>query len=121
MPERMELRMLELKVNKRLYPAPWRLRHRAGVGQVSPNGLWLVYQSAETTGGRDGEIMVRPFPNIQTRKWVISRGIGPEPDLVARRTRDLLSDRGRPASCPFRSGRSRVPMTRSNRFESPFQ
>ena len=102
MPERMELRMLELEGNKRLYPLLGDSGTEQG-GQVSPNGLWLVYQSAETTGGRDGEIMVRPFPNIQTRKWVISRGIGRSP-IWSRDGREIFYriEDGSIMSVPFR-------------------
>jgi len=94
--------MLELEGNKRLYPLLGDSGTEQG-GQVSPNGLWLVYQSAETTGGRDGEIMVRPFPNIQTRKWVISRGVGRSP-IWSRDGREIFYriEDGSIMSVPFR-------------------
>ena len=43
---------------------------------VSPDGRWLAYTSDET--GRD-EVYVRPFPNIDDAKWVISTNGGIEP------------------------------------------
>jgi serine/threonine protein kinase len=75
---RFELRLLELGTNPRLKP----LISDSGTeqsGQLSPNGRWLVYQSRETTGARESQIIVRPFPDVQTRKWIISRGVGQQP------------------------------------------
>ena len=43
---------------------------------ISPDGRWLAYQSAES-GQR--EIYVRPFPNVDTGKWQVSRGGGVKP------------------------------------------
>ena len=44
--------------------------------EVSPNGRWIAYTSAES--GRN-EIYVRPFPNVDERRWTISRGGGVSP------------------------------------------
>jgi len=43
---------------------------------LSPNGIWLAYESDET--GRN-EIYVRPFPNVNDGKWQISTGGGVMP------------------------------------------
>jgi len=77
-PQAIDLRLLALGAHPELTPLVGKSGTEQG-GQLSPNGRWLVYQSTETTGGRDGQIMVRPFPQTQTRKWVISRGIGRSP------------------------------------------
>jgi hypothetical protein len=102
MPERADLRVLELGANPQLKPLPLGegTEHN---GQVSPNGRWIVYQSQESTGGRDGEIMVRPFPDVQTRKWVISRGIGRSP-IWSRDGREIFFrvEDGTIMSVPFR-------------------
>ena len=44
--------------------------------EVSPDGQWIAYQSDES--GRR-EIYVRPFPNLDTGKWQVSRGGGLAP------------------------------------------
>jgi serine/threonine-protein kinase len=43
---------------------------------LSPDGRWLAYVSTET--GR-GEVFVRPFPEVETGKWQISRDGGSSP------------------------------------------
>ncbi|MGD8339534.1 MAG: protein kinase [Gammaproteobacteria bacterium] len=43
---------------------------------LSPSGRWLAYQSNES--GRD-EIYVRPFPDVDAGRWLISSGGGAEP------------------------------------------
>jgi Tol biopolymer transport system component len=48
-------------------------------GQLSPDGKWLVYQSGESIGGRLGQIVVRPFPDVRARQFVISPGSGIQP------------------------------------------
>ena len=40
-------------------------------GEISPDGRWFAFTSDET--GRN-EVHVRPFPNINARQWVVSRG-----------------------------------------------
>ena len=67
-----------------------------GDGRLSPDGKWIVYRSAESTGGgRDGQIIVRPFPNVDAYQKDHFAGLGQPADLVARRPRDLLSHRRR--------------------------
>jgi WD40 repeat protein len=102
MPERADLRILELGANPQLKP----FLDDSGTehnGQVSPNGRWIVYQSQESTGGRDGQIMVRPFPDIKTGKWIISRGVGRSP-LWSRDGREIFFriEDGTIMSVPFR-------------------
>jgi Tol biopolymer transport system component/tRNA A-37 threonylcarbamoyl transferase component Bud32 len=43
---------------------------------LSPDGRWLAYTSDES--GRD-EVYVRPFPDVETGRWQISRDGGAEP------------------------------------------
>ena len=45
-------------------------------GIVSPDGLWLAYES--DSSGRF-EIYVRPFPNVDAGQWLISTGGGTRP------------------------------------------
>jgi serine/threonine-protein kinase len=44
--------------------------------QVSPNGRFLVYQSDESG---QPEIYVRPYPEVDTGRWQVSRGGGTRP------------------------------------------
>ena len=56
-------------------------------GEVSPDGLWLAYQSNES--GRD-EIYVRPFPNVEgAGRWQVSTSGGTRP-VWARNGRELF-------------------------------
>jgi Tol biopolymer transport system component len=48
-------------------------------GRLSPDGRWLVYQSEESSEGLEGQIVVRPFPDIRSERWIISRGVGRQP------------------------------------------
>ena len=43
---------------------------------LSPDGRWLAYVSDES--GRP-EVYVRPFPNVRTARWQVSRAGGAEP------------------------------------------
>jgi len=47
-----------------------------GFSSVSPDGKWIAYSSNET--GKY-EVFVRPFPNIDDGKWLVSRDGGVEP------------------------------------------
>ena len=53
--------------------------------EISPDGRWLAYESNES--GRL-EIYVRPFPDVQSGRWQISRDGGTRP-LWARNGREL--------------------------------
>jgi serine/threonine-protein kinase len=44
--------------------------------ELAPNGRWLAYQSNES--GRD-EIIVRPFPNVESGRWQVSTSGGRTP------------------------------------------
>jgi serine/threonine-protein kinase len=55
-------------------------------GEVSPDGRWLAYESDETG---QFEIYVRPFPEVEAGKWLVSAGGGREP-LWARSGRELF-------------------------------
>jgi serine/threonine-protein kinase len=60
--------------------------YNEGNAEVSPDGRWLAYQSAES--GRP-EIYVRPFPNVDGGKWQVSMDGGTRP-LWARSGRELF-------------------------------
>src|ERR1700682_4675513 len=45
-------------------------------GEISPEGHWLAYQSAESG---QSEIYVRPFPNVDRGRWQISTSGGTSP------------------------------------------
>ncbi len=56
------------------------------VGEISPDGRWLAYQS-DSSGRR--EIYVRPFPDVGGGQWLVSTSGGVEP-LWARNGRELF-------------------------------
>jgi len=45
-------------------------------GTVSPDGRWLAYESNESG---QSEIYVRPFPNVDSGRWLVSNGGGTRP------------------------------------------
>ncbi|CAN5686273.1 hypothetical protein BH24ACI4_BH24ACI4_23660 [soil metagenome] len=78
MPSRIDQRVL------RLGPTPQltRLLAESGSerdGRLSPDGRWLAYQSDESAEGREGYIMVRPYPDVHAQRWVISSDVGRQP------------------------------------------
>jgi Tol biopolymer transport system component len=79
MPKRIDLRLLELGPTPQLRP----LLGESGTerdAQLSRDGKWIVYASAEAaTGASDGQIMVRPFPNVDAYRRIISPGVGRQP------------------------------------------
>jgi serine/threonine-protein kinase len=46
------------------------------LGEISPDGRWIVYQSDESG---QNQIYVRPFPNVNGGKWLISPTGGTKP------------------------------------------
>ena len=48
----------------------------AAAGEVSPDGSWLAYQSNESG---QFEVYVRPYPNINDQRWMVSQNGGSEP------------------------------------------
>ena len=72
--------------------------------EISPDGRWLAYESEETG---QSEIYMRPFPDIETGKWQISRGGGTKP-LWRRDGQELffLAPRGRMMAVPVELGES---------------
>jgi Tol biopolymer transport system component len=54
--------------------------------EISPDGHWLAYQSDESG---QGEVLVRPFPNVDTGRWQISSGGGARP-VWARNGQELF-------------------------------
>ena len=83
LPKRQDLRLLELGATPRLTP----LLGQSGTessGRISRDGKWIVYQSQESTpesrgGVRAGQIMVRPFPDVDAFRKIISTGLGNQP------------------------------------------
>jgi Tol biopolymer transport system component len=47
------------------------------LGEISPDGRWLAYQSAESS--TQEEIWVRPFPDTEGGRWKISTNGGERP------------------------------------------
>jgi eukaryotic-like serine/threonine-protein kinase len=45
-------------------------------GEISPDGRWLAYESIENG---QSNIIVRPFPDIQSGRWTVSNGGGSQP------------------------------------------
>jgi Tol biopolymer transport system component len=89
LPRHQGLRLLELGATPKLTP----LLDQSGTegsGRISPDGKWIVYQSAESAGGlRAGQIMVRPFPNVNAFRKIISTGHGSQP-LWSRDRREIF-------------------------------
>ncbi|HUE88334.1 MAG TPA: hypothetical protein VMO26_19840, partial [Vicinamibacterales bacterium] len=54
--------------------------------EVSPDGRWLAYATNESG---QNEVHVRPFPNVNDRRWPISTGGGTKP-VWARNGRELF-------------------------------
>jgi serine/threonine-protein kinase len=80
-----DLMLLPLQGERRLAPlvqTPFREMN----AEISPDGRWIAYQSAES--GRD-EIYVRPFPNVNEGRWQVSTGGGTQP-LWARSGQELF-------------------------------
>ena len=78
LPNRIDQRVLRLGPSPQLSP----LVGESGTerdGRLSPDGRWLAFQSDESSGGLEGHISVRPFPDVSSRRWVISSGIGRQP------------------------------------------
>jgi serine/threonine-protein kinase len=59
---------------------------RGLVADISPDGRWLAYDSNESG---QFEIYVRPYPDAERARWVISRGGGRQP-LWSRDGRELF-------------------------------
>ena len=80
-----DLMLLPLQGERRLAPlvqTPFRELN----AEISPDGRWIAYQSAES--GRD-EIYVRPFPDVNEGRWQVSTGGGTRP-LWARSGQELF-------------------------------
>lgn len=70
--------------------------------EISPNGLWLAYES---NGSGQYEIHVRPFPDVDSARWVVSTAGGTRP-LWARSGQELfyLAPSGALMSVPTERG-----------------
>lgn len=55
--------------------------------EISPDGRWLAYQSSREPGS--SEIYVRPFPDVDARRWPVSINGGTRP-LWARSGKELF-------------------------------
>src|SRR5688572_3450763 len=84
-------------------------RYSESNGVISPDGLWLAYQSNES--GRD-EIYVRPFPDVNSGRWQVSSDGGTRP-LWSRDGRELFYylPPGVIMAAPIRPGSSFTPGT----------
>ena len=100
----MDLLLLPLKGERRVRPLLQSSTDESNA-EVSPDGHWLAYQSNET--GRD-EIYVRPFPNVDDGKRMVSTGGGTQP-LWARNGQELFFESS--------GALMRVPVVTGSRFE----
>ena len=101
----MDLLLLPLKGERRVRPliqTPFAELN----AEISPDGRWLAYQSNET--GRD-EIYVRPFPNVDSGKRLVSTSGGMQP-LWARNGRELFFESS--------GALMRVPLTMGSTLEA---
>jgi Tol biopolymer transport system component len=78
LPKLIDLRVLEFGVTPTLTPLVGDTSTERD-GRLSPDGRWLVYQSEESSEGLEGQIVVRPFPEIRSERWIISQGVGRQP------------------------------------------
>jgi serine/threonine-protein kinase len=79
-PARIDLRVIELGLGSppQLTPLVDESRFDRD-GRLSADDRWLVYESGEGSMARIGQIVVRPFPDVQAGRWIISRGTGRQP------------------------------------------
>ncbi len=70
-----DLHALSLEAERRSEPLVVAERFQTS-GAISPDGRWLAYASNETG---NGEIYVRPFPNVKDGRWMISSNGGRDP------------------------------------------
>jgi Tol biopolymer transport system component len=106
MPTRIDQRVLRLGPTPQLSP----LIGESGTerdGRLSPDGRWLAFQSDESSQGLEGHITVRPFPDVSSRRWVISSGVGRQP-VWSRDGRELFyrTEDGTVMSVPIRTSPS---------------
>jgi len=101
----MDLLLLPLQGDRRLRPLVQTPAAELNA-EMSSDGRWLAYQSNET--GRD-EIYVRPFPNVDSGKWLVSTSGGTQP-LWARNGRELFFESN--------GALMRVPLTMGSTFEA---
>ena len=73
-------------------------------GEISPDGHWLAYDSAESD---HREIYVRPFPAVDSGRWQISTEGGQDP-VWARSGRELffVTAKGQMVAVPVQAGSS---------------
>jgi serine/threonine protein kinase len=101
-PKEIDLRVVELGSTPTLTPLV-RDSGFASDGSLSPDGRWIAYVSAETR--EVDQIVVRPFPDVQAGKFVISTGIGRQP-MWSRDGKELFyrTEDGTVMSVSIRSG-----------------
>ncbi len=85
--------------------------------ELSPDGQWLAYQSNES--GQD-EVYVRPFPNVEQGRWLVSRGGGTP--VWSRNGRELfyLGAPGRVMAVPIQPGRTFAAGNPQQVLEGPY-
>jgi Tol biopolymer transport system component len=103
MPTRIDQRVLRLGDRPELLPLVGDSGSERD-GRLSPDGRWLAFQSDEAAQGREGHITVRPFPDVHSRRWVISPGLGRQP-VWSRDGRELFyrAEDGTVMSVPVRT------------------
>ena len=79
------LAVLSLGADRRTEPLVHTEFHELNA-EISPDGRWLAYESDES-GQR--EVFVRPFPNVDAGRWLVSNGGGTRP-LWAKNGQELF-------------------------------
>jgi serine/threonine-protein kinase len=85
---------------------------------LSPDGRWLAYASTES--GRD-EVYIRPFPDAQSARFVVSRNGGLEPTW-SRSGREIFfrTSGGDFVAAEIASGATPSVLSRKTLFHTPF-
>jgi eukaryotic-like serine/threonine-protein kinase len=84
---------------------------------LAPGGRWLAYQSNES--GQQ-EVYVRPFPNVETQKVLVSRNRGSSP-VWARNGKELFYvSMGALMSVPVTTGSTFAAGTPAKLFDAPY-
>jgi len=96
-----DIMTLSLEKDRRVQPlleTPFSERN----GEISPDGRWLAYESNESG---PSQIFVRPFPDVNRQKWLVSTGGGTQP-IWARNGKELfyLAPTGALMSVPVERG-----------------
>jgi Tol biopolymer transport system component/tRNA A-37 threonylcarbamoyl transferase component Bud32 len=101
-PGQFGLRMLSLGADKTVSPILEFKGQSVSTAEISPDGRWIVYQEGSIA---TGNIVVRPFPNLEGGRWIVSQG-GTKP-MWSRSGRELFfltADNAHIAAVPIGAG-----------------